>query len=90
MTSGASTGPRDRGMSHRLDPPFLGPDSKPKHFAAEAAKIAKAHQVSTTWAQHLDQNVPDCATLSLRQFPMDIADFFAGLAHFAVQLHFLG
>ena len=48
------------------------------------------HQVSTTWAQHLDQNVPDFAAVSLRRFLVDIGDFFAALARFAVQMHFLG
>jgi hypothetical protein len=41
---------------------------EPKHFTAELAKIAKAHQVSTTWAQRLGQNVPVCATFFLPPF----------------------
>ena len=38
----------------------------------------------------MDQNVSDCATASLRQFLVDIGDFFAALACFAVRMHFPG
>ena len=80
-----------------------GPAGDPKPFTAEFAKVAMVHQVSTTWAparrgsaaggQHLDQNVPDCATVSPRQFLVDIGDFFAALparGGFAVRMHLPG
>ena len=77
-----------------------GPAGDPKPFTAEFAKVAMVHQVSTTWAparrgsaaggQHLGQNAPDCATASLRQFLVDIGDFFAALACSAVKMRFPG
>ena len=75
------------------------PAAKPKHFTAEFAKIAKVHQVSTTWArarrgsaageQHLDQNVPLSSTSFLPAVTLNMRDFFAALARFAVKMHFL-
>jgi len=62
----------------------------PKHFTAEPAKIAKAHQVSTAWGQRLGQNVPVCPTSFLPAVTSDMRDFFAGLASLAVQMHCLG
>jgi hypothetical protein len=59
----------------------------PNHFTA---KRAKTYEVSTAWAQRLDQNVPVCATFFLQPFLWIWGDLFARLARFAVQMHFLG
>jgi hypothetical protein len=66
------------------------PTTEPKHFTAEPAKIAEAHQLSTAEAQHLGQECSRPRHVSFPAVPLNMGDFFADFASFAVQGQFLG